>query len=173
MLKRRGAALAAVLVLGACSSPRPDVTVEVGGAVFAVELADTAPEQKEGLAGRTEIPAGTGMLFSFGERAEHQMWMAGMEVPIDVAWIDGDRVIGLATLDPCTEVDQTTCPRTTAPGPATALLEVPAGALADVAVGDAVALREGSGASDVKVSPRPSDGSRQPHGAEHVTRLPR
>jgi len=135
-------AVAVVAVLAACSSPRPEATVEVGGEVFAVELADTANEQKEGLAGREEIPAGTGMLFPFTERAEHQMWMAAMQVPIDVAWIDDDRVIGVATLDPCTEVDQTTCPRSTAPGSATALLEVRAGALADVAVGDVVALRE-------------------------------
>ena len=134
--------LAVVVAVAACSSPRPEATVEVGGEVFAVELADTASEQKEGLAGREEIPASTGMLFPFAERAEHQMWMAGMEVPIDVAWIDDDRVIGVATLDPCTEVDQTTCPRSTAPGPATALLEVPAGALADVAAGDVVTLRE-------------------------------
>ena len=142
MNPRHALAVLAVAVLAACGSPRSEVTVEVGGGVFAVELADTASEQKEGLAGREEIPAGTGMLFQFGERAEQQMWMAGMQVPIDVAWIDGDRVIGVATLDPCTEVDQTTCPRSTAPGPATALLEVRAGALADVAVGDVVALRE-------------------------------
>lgn len=143
MSPRRGlAVLAAAVVVAACSSPRPEVTVEVGGEAFAVELADTASEQKEGLAGREEIPAGTGMLFQFAERAEHQMWMAGMHVPIDVAWIDGDRVIGVVTLDPCTEVDQTTCPRSRAPGPATALLEVPAGSLADVAAGDAVTLRE-------------------------------
>ena len=143
MSPRRGlAVLAAVVVVAACSSPRPEVTVEVGGEAFAVELADTASEQREGLAGREELPAGTGMLFPFAERAEHQMWMAGMQVPIDVAWIDDDRVIGVATLDPCTDVDQTACPRSTAPGPATALLEVPAGALADVDAGDVVTLRE-------------------------------
>lgn len=142
MNPRRGLAVLVVAVVAACSSPRSEATVEVGGEVFAVELADTASEQKEGLGGREEIPAGTGMLFQFGERAEHQMWMAGMQVPIDIAWIDDDRVIGTATLDPCTEVDQTTCPRWTAPGSATALLEVPAGALADVADGDAVELRE-------------------------------
>lgn len=142
MKPRRATALGGALILSACSTQQPEATVEVGGEVFAVEVADTANEQKEGLAGREEIPAGTGMLFPFAERAEHQMWMAGMQVPIDVAWIDDDRVIGVATLDPCTEVDQTTCPRSTAPGPATALLEVPAGALADVAAGDVVALRE-------------------------------
>jgi len=145
MSPHRGLAVliaAVAAVVAACSSPRPEATVEVGGEAFAVELADTANEQKEGLAGREEIPAGTGMLFLFAERAEHQMWMAGMQVPIDVAWIDGDRVIGIVTLDPCTEVDQTTCPRSTAPGLATALLEVPTGALADVAAGDAVTLRE-------------------------------
>lgn len=138
---RRALAVLAVVV-AACSSPRPEATVGVAGEVFAVELADTVNEQKEGLAGREEIPAGTGMLFPFGERAEHQMWMASMEVSIDVAWIDGDRVIGVATLDPCTEVDQTTCPRFTAPGPATALFEVSAGALADIAAGDVAELRE-------------------------------
>lgn len=139
---RRALAVLAVVVAAACSSPRPEATVEVGGEVFAVELADTANEQKEGLAGREEIPAGTGMLFQFAERAEHQMWMAGMQVRIDVAWIDDDRVIGVATLEPCTDVDQTTCPRSRAPGPATALLEVPVGSLDDVAAGDVVALRE-------------------------------
>jgi len=138
MKRGHAAVLAGVLVLGACSSPRPEATVEVGGEVFAVEVADTVNEQKEGLAGREEIPAGTGMLFPFGERAEHRMWMAGMQVPIDVAWIDDDRVIGVATLDPCTEVDQTTCPRWAPPAPATALLEVPAEALADVAASDEV-----------------------------------
>ena len=142
MSPRHALAVLVVALLAACSSPRPEATVEVGGEVFAVEVADTASEQKEGLAGREEIPAGTGMLFQFGERAEHQMWMAGMQVPIDVAWIDDDRVIDVDTLDPCTEVDQTTCPRWTAPSPATALLEVPAGALADVAAGEAVELRE-------------------------------
>jgi len=144
MSPRRGLAVlaAATVVVTACRAPRPEVTVEVGGEAFAVELADTASEQKEGLAGREEIPAGSGMLFQFAERAEHQMWMAGMQVPIDVAWIDDDRVIGVATLDPCTEVDQTTCPRSRAPGPATALLEVPAGALADVAAGDTVETRD-------------------------------
>ena len=144
MSPRRGLAVlaAATVVVAACSSPRPEATVEVGRETFAVEVADTANEQKEGLAGREDIPAGTGMLFPFAERAEHQMWMAGMQVPIDVAWIDDDRVIGVATLEPCTEIDQTTCPQTTAPGPATALLEVPAGALADVGAGDVVTLRE-------------------------------
>lgn len=141
MNPRRAVAVLAVLavaVVAACSSPRPEATVEVGGEVFAVEIATTASEQKEGLAGREEIPADTGMLFQFGERAEHQMWMAGMQVPIDVAWIDGDRVIGVVTLDPCTEVEQTTCPRSRAPGPATALLEVQSGALAHVQVEDPV-----------------------------------
>ena len=141
MKPRRATALGGVLILSACSTQQPEAMVEVGGEVFAVEVADTANEQKEGLAGREEIPAGTGMLFQFAERAEHQMWMAGMQVPIDVAWIDDDHVIGVATLDPCTEADQTTCPRATAPGPATALLEVPAGALADVATGDVVETR--------------------------------
>lgn len=135
--------LGGVLAPGACDAqPEPEATVEVGDAVFVVELATSVAEQKEGLAGRTDVPAGTGMLFPFPERAEHQMWMAGMEVPVDVAWIDGDRVVGVATLDPCTEHDQTTCPRWAAPGPATALLEVPAGALRDVDPGDEIEVRE-------------------------------
>ncbi|WP_205688616.1 hypothetical protein [Cellulosimicrobium funkei] len=44
--RRRLTVLAAttVVVAAACSSPRPEVTVEVGGEAFAVELADTASE---------------------------------------------------------------------------------------------------------------------------------
>ena len=33
------------------------------------------------------------MLFPFEERQEQQVWMAGMEISIDVAWIVDDQVL--------------------------------------------------------------------------------
>lgn len=116
-------------------------TVTVGADQFQVEVADTAEEQRAGLSGRAEVPAGTGMLFTFEERQE-QVWMAGMEIPIDIAWIVDDQVLATDTLDPCTLTDQSQCPRWTSPMPVDALLEVPADALDGIDPGTHVTIRE-------------------------------
>ena len=60
----------------------------------------------------------------------------------DAAWIVDDQVLVIETLDPCTMTDQSKCPRWTSPGDVDALLEVPAGALEGVQVGETVTTRE-------------------------------
>ena len=82
------------------------------------------------------------MLFTFAGRQERHVWMAGMQTRIDAAWIVDDQVLAVETLDPCTMTDQSMCPRWTSPGDVDALLEVPAGALEGVPVGETVTIRE-------------------------------
>ena len=134
--------VAAVLVvaLAACSPTSPATAiVQVGTALtFNVEIADTEQTQREGLTGRSSLPEGTGMLFAFEQRQEQQVWMAGMEIPIDIAWIVDDQVLATDTLDPCTLTDQSQCPRWTSPAPVDMLLEVSAGALNGVEPGDRI-----------------------------------
>lgn len=72
------------------------------------------------------------MLFKFGTRDHHEVWMAGTTIPLDVAWIADNIVLAVDTLTPCTQTSQDSCPRWTSPAPADALLEVPAGSLRDV-----------------------------------------
>lgn len=143
-MTRTVAAAAVATVLTSCAAPTPtSAVIEVGPALeFHVEVANTEQAQLEGLSGRTTLSEGTGMLFPFSGRHERHVWMAGMEIPIDVAWIVDDHVLAVDTLDPCPLTDQSKCPRWTSPGEVDALLEVPAGALAGIEPGTPVTIRE-------------------------------
>lgn len=135
----------AALLAGCASTPEEPATtlVTFGPALeFQVEHARTADEQRTGLAGRSELSEGQGMLFSFASQSERQVWMAGMKFPIDVAWIADHRVIAVQTLEPCTEAEQDRCPRWTSPNYVDALLEVQAGALESIEAGTVVTIRE-------------------------------
>ena len=144
MKVRAIAAAALTAALAACSAASPTTaTVQVGDALtFSVEVADTEQTQRDGLSGRTSLSEGTGMLFPFEERQEQQVWMAGMEISIDVAWIVDDQVLAVDTLDPCTEPDPAECPRWPSPGEVDALLEVRAGSLDGIEPGTTVDVRE-------------------------------
>lgn len=131
--------------LAGCTSSDPvRATVRIGltAAEFQVEVAQTADQQRDGLSDRDQLASGTGMLFRFGSRSEQQVWMAGMKIPLDVAWIADGKVVAVDTLSPCAEADQNTCPRWTSPSPVDALLEVSAHALSTVVPGMAVAVEE-------------------------------
>ena len=145
----RRLAIAAVAALTAllagCSSTAAPSTasVEVGtGLEFQVQIAATAEQQRDGLSGRAELSEGTGMLFQFDGAAERQVWMAGMLIPLDVAWIVDGQVLAVDTLQPCTTAPQDECPQWTSPGAADTLLEVPAGALDGIEPGTPVTIRE-------------------------------
>ena len=138
----------AVLLTGgataACGATPPVQAVVLVGSSrteFRVDVAQTAGQQREGLSRRTSLAAGTGMLFHFGTRDHHDVWMAGTTIPLDVAWIADNTVLAVDTLQPCIQPNQDTCPRWTSPSPADALLEVPAHSLRDVAPGSAVTVK--------------------------------
>lgn len=142
MRVRTAPAVAMTLALAACAPvASTSTTVQVGATLeFDVEVASGAKEQRDGLSGRTELDEGTGMLFTFDRPGEKQVWMAGMTIPLDVAWIVDDQVLAVDTLDPRTQVDQDQCPRWTSPADADALLEVPAGSLDGIAPGALVTV---------------------------------
>lgn len=144
-----GALAAAVGTVGTvatgCSSSKPVAAiVRIGPAPveFRVEVAQTADQQRDGLNGQDWLSEGTGMLFRFGNRAEQQVWMAGMTYPLDIAWIVDGKVLAVDTLTPCTETDEDQCPRWTSPSAADALLEVPARSLATVVPGMPVTIEQ-------------------------------
>ncbi|WP_344812509.1 DUF192 domain-containing protein [Microlunatus aurantiacus] len=138
------AALLAVLIaVVGCSPPSPEptyATVTIGPLTYRVEVAQTVEQQREGLGNRESVPAGTGMLFQFGSRGEQQVWMAGMTIKLDIAWIIDSEVLAVDTVTPCLELDQNACPRWTSPAPVDALLEVPAHSLTGVDPGVRVSI---------------------------------
>ncbi|OGY12292.1 MAG: hypothetical protein A3F61_01020 [Candidatus Blackburnbacteria bacterium RIFCSPHIGHO2_12_FULL_41_13b] len=81
-------------------SPSPEVkkTITVGGKTFFIEIADTPEKRQKGLSGRKELEKNSGLLFIFEKQnTRPPFWMKGMEMSIDIVWIDNDRVIQLNT----------------------------------------------------------------------------
>ena len=135
-MRRTTSALAALVLLSGCGAQTSIVTI--GEQTFTVEVADTPEAQRTGLSDRDDVPVGTGMLFPFGDPGPREVWMARTRVPLDIAWILDGQVLAVETLPPC-ELDAVTdCPTYASPGDVDTLLEVAAGALEKVEVGDAV-----------------------------------
>ena len=60
-----------------------------------VEIARSEAQHELGLAGRPSLDAGSGMLFQFDRvrAGDEGFWMVGVEVPLDIAFLDEDGVI--------------------------------------------------------------------------------
>lgn len=68
------------------------------GTTLAVQVAETEAQRNQGLAGVEQINSGSGMLFVFDQSGNHSMWMKGMQIPLDIVWLDEQgKVVYLAT----------------------------------------------------------------------------
>jgi uncharacterized membrane protein (UPF0127 family) len=120
-------------------SAAPATTVRIDpGLTFAVEVADTPQQRGQGLSGRPQLAAGTGMLFVYDDPGVRRFWMYDMRFPIDLAWIGDGRVVGVETLRPCPSREE--CPTHESPEPVDQVLEVPAGALTGIEPGAVVGV---------------------------------
>ncbi|KKR67081.1 MAG: hypothetical protein UU08_C0028G0013, partial [Candidatus Uhrbacteria bacterium GW2011_GWE2_40_58] len=67
-----------------------------GGPEVTASVADDLREMKQGLAGVKELSDNEGMLFVYKETQEEvNYWMKGMVIPIDIIWINENRVVGV------------------------------------------------------------------------------
>jgi hypothetical protein len=113
----------------AAPSPRDSAssassTVEIGGRVIRVSVADTAAARQTGLGGRNSLAPDEGMLFIFPEDGTYGFWMKDLRFAIDILWLASDRtVISMAQ-----NVSPETYPRVFTPEvPARYVLELHAG----------------------------------------------
>ena len=119
---------AVVLRLSSAWSGPRRVTLAIGSARVAAELALTPAAQFRGLSGRTSLPADGGMLFVFPAHDRYAFVMRDMLFPLDIIWIQDGHIVDIAPNLPPeagrAEKDLTTyLPR----APANEVLEVPAG----------------------------------------------
>jgi uncharacterized membrane protein (UPF0127 family) len=76
-----------------------------------LEVADTDEQRMIGLMHREKVPSKTGMIFVFDEPSYYSMWMKNTLVPLDMVFLNDDRVVISVALDrkPLTEDYITPC----------------------------------------------------------------
>jgi uncharacterized protein len=79
------------------------ITRADGGPIeLPVKLADTGARRAHGLMEVPDLPAGTGMLFTFDEDRSGGFWMKDTLVPLDIAFVDSDgEVVAILAMEPC------------------------------------------------------------------------
>jgi uncharacterized protein len=101
-----------------------------------VRHADTGARRAHGLMEVQDLPAGTGMLFTFDGERTGGFWMKDTLVPLDIAFVDSaDEIVAILAMEPC-ETDP--CPVYEPGASYRSALEVPQGwfAAQGIAVGD-------------------------------------
>ena len=67
--------------------------VTINQKTWSVEVADTEKSRQKGLSGRRSLAADSGMLFLFETSDFYSFWMREMEFPIDIIFINGEKVV--------------------------------------------------------------------------------
>ncbi len=109
----------------------PDAAlVRVGGATYAVDVAEQPEDRRQGLSGRESLAQDAGMLFVFEQAQPRTFWMKDMRFPLDIIWIDGQcRLLEVAANVPTPPpgAANDAIPRVHSPSPARYVLELNAG----------------------------------------------
>lgn len=71
-------------------------TVSINGIEFKAEIARSEAEMSLGLGKRKNLCQECAMLFEFSKSGYSSFWMKDMKFPLDIIWIDGDRVVYVA-----------------------------------------------------------------------------
>jgi len=68
--------------------------VKISDNQIEVEIADSSDERSKGLSGRNSLDEGKGMLFVLEQKNTRPgFWMKGMKMPIDIIWINDEKII--------------------------------------------------------------------------------
>lgn len=85
-----------VLVLSFLSKnqePTVPKTLEIGGTILNIGVADTDIKRELGLSGKEGLKDDEGLLFVFDTEGYYGFWMKDMNFPIDIAWLDKNKQI--------------------------------------------------------------------------------
>jgi len=74
-----------------------DGTVRIAGTPVSVDVADSPELRDLGLSGRPDITNLQGMWFVFDTPQRYGFWMKDMNFPIDIIWVNNNRVVEITT----------------------------------------------------------------------------
>ncbi len=125
------------------SAALPQAKVLINQQTFSVEIVDKPREMMRGLSGRASLAKNHGLLFIYPDKNYLTFWMKGMNFPIDLLWIDGDKIVGLEkNMLPEPGVVDGSLKRYNSPQTVSKVLEVPAGSIeaANIKLGDIIKI---------------------------------
>jgi uncharacterized protein len=66
--------------------------IKIGDRELTVRIADNEVTRQRGLSGVTNLAPDEGMLFIFKNKDNHRFWMKDMFIPLDIIWINDNKV---------------------------------------------------------------------------------
>lgn len=130
-----------LLFLVACTAEKTIIQkVKIGENTFNVEIANTPEKKMKGLMFRSSLDNDRGMIFPFEEEAEKRFWMKDTLIPLDMVFINKEKVIvNITTATPCKEMP---CMNYESGAPAMYVLEINAGETAkrNIKIGDKIEI---------------------------------
>ncbi len=99
------------LCLGGCdaaSSDLPTTRMQIGQAMFTLEIAADPDQRATGLMHRESMPDDHGMIFVFPDDQGRRFWMKNTKIPLDILFIRSDgQVVSIQQMEPDTGEAQT------------------------------------------------------------------
>lgn len=110
-------------------------SMRVGEHMLAVAIADEHQEKQKGLGGCQEIPANSGMLFTFEPAGIPAFWMKDTLIPLDIVWVADNAVLEvIKNIQPEPDVADENLARYRPQSSVSAALELPAGTVAALGI---------------------------------------
>lgn len=78
------------------NNPMAHGQIKINGKVINVDVAKTPEEQANGLSGWEKPADNQGMLFTFKDKRYRDFWMQGMKFPIDIIWLDDNKIVDIS-----------------------------------------------------------------------------
>lgn len=89
-----------IAILGGCSEIEYEV-INIGAVPAVVSVADDQESRLRGLSFRKKLGVDEGLLFVFPKEKILHIWMLNVEIPLDVAFFDQDRIlINIQSMEP-------------------------------------------------------------------------
>jgi uncharacterized membrane protein (UPF0127 family)/Skp family chaperone for outer membrane proteins len=117
------------------AAAQPTTTMKIGAKTFQLEIAGDDASREHGLMERDAMPADHGMIFVFPDVAYRNFWMHHTRFDLDIIFADAQgKIVSTAAMK---AYDETGIP---SDGPAKYAIELPAGTIASVKVGDVLSI---------------------------------
>ncbi len=116
--------------------PLPTVSATLDGVELELEVADDEQERATGLMRRASVPAGTGMVFRFGQPVNGRFYMYDVPIPLRAVFLRDGKVVSTVVMPPCEEDEPQECPTYGADGPFDTVVETAPDTLPDIEPGD-------------------------------------